>query len=154
MTRWLRRIALTFVIILAVIQVFPAERTNPSTDPVRTLHAQVPASTAASAVIDRSCRDCHSHQTTWPWYSRVAPVSWMVAHDVTEGRRAVNFSDWASYSVDRQRKLLREACEAVSEGEMPMWAYTLIHRDARLEAQDVSAICGLTRRDETVAPGS
>lgn len=144
MTRWATRVALAFVVLLALIQFARPARTNPPFDPAQTLHAQLPPNAAAADVVDRSCRDCHSHETVWPWYSQVAPVAWLVAHDVNDGRRAMNFSQWTGYAPDRQRKLLRDSCEAVSEGEMPMWSYLVLHRDARLAPADVTAICALS----------
>jgi hypothetical protein len=78
----------------------------------------------------RACYDCHSHETRWPWYSRIAPVSWLVAHDVSEGRKALNFSDWGARSEAQE-----EAAEEVLEGEMPPLAYRALHPDARLSPE-------------------
>jgi cytochrome c551/c552 len=78
----------------------------------------------------RACFDCHSNETVWPWYSKIAPVSWLVYRDVVEGRRRLNFSDWqpnSSYS-------LGEVSEVESEGEMPPFQYILMHPNAKLSA--------------------
>ena len=99
------------------------------------------------AVLDRACRDCHSNRTVWPWYTQIAPVSWLMAYGVTEGRKAVNFSEWAAYPPERQRKLLVEACQDASEGKMP-GPYTLLHPEARLSAQDIETICAAARQAE------
>ena len=74
-------------------------------------------------------------------YSHVAPVSWLVAHDVTDGREAVNFSEWGAYESVKQAKLLKEACDEVKEGAMPPRIYTWMHPDAKLTGQDVETIC-------------
>ncbi len=91
---------------------------------------------------ERACFDCHSNQTTWPWYSNIAPVSWLVYRDVVDGRRRMNFSDW-------QRQRLEEPGEissAVSEGEMPPLQYLLMHPTARLSAGDKEQLInGLTK---------
>jgi Haem-binding domain len=68
-------------------------------------------------------------------------VSWLIAHDVTEGRQAVNFSEWAAYEPSKQAKSLKDACEEAKDGEMPPRAYTWMHPDAKLTTQDVEAIC-------------
>ena len=79
----------------------------------------------AVSVLERSCRDCHSNETTWPWYSSVAPVSWLVARDVNEGRKELNISEFGTYEPKKQQHKLEEACTQVKEGEMPMWIYVI-----------------------------
>jgi hypothetical protein len=69
-----------------------------------------------AAVLDRACNDCHSNQTRWPWYTNVAPVSWFVINHVNEGRRKMNFSDWAQYSQDEQARLFKKICREVKSG--------------------------------------
>jgi hypothetical protein len=91
------------------------------------------------SILDRSCQDCHSGNTQWPWYSRVAPVSWMVERDVQRGRGKLDFSRWSSSRHSENERM--EICDAVSNGTMPMKAYTLIHRDARLSSREVERIC-------------
>jgi hypothetical protein len=91
------------------------------------------------AILDRSCRDCHSSDTSWPWYSHVAPVSWIVSKHVSEGREILDFSEWANQpNSDSERMLI---CDAVSSGRMPLPEYTLIHRNAKLSTKDVELIC-------------
>ena len=80
-----------------------------------------------SALARRACFDCHSNETQWPAYARVAPVSWLVHHDVVEGRRKLNFSEW-----HRPQDEADEAAEAVREGEMPLRIYSVMHGHARL----------------------
>ena len=129
--------------IFVLIQVVMPAKTNPESDPARSLRAVKPAQTAALAVMDRSCRDCHSNDTIWPWYSYVAPISWLVAHDVNEGRRELNLSEFGTYPAEKQQRKLEAACEQVKQGEMPMWIYTLQHSDAKLRPGDVDLICAL-----------
>ena len=91
------------------------------------------------AILDRSCQDCHSSHTVWPWYSRIAPVSWIVSKHVSEGREVLDFSEWANQPhSDAERMLI---CDAVSDGRMPLPAYTAIHHTAKLSKQDVGLIC-------------
>ena len=145
MLLWLKRLGIPLLLALLVIQLFQPARTNPPIDPQREVHAFVPADAAAAAVIQRSCNDCHSHSTVWPWYSHVAPASWLVVSDVNRGRKAMNLSDWAAYPPEEQQKHLTEICNEVSEGEMPAFSYTLVHRNARLSQTDIAAVCGWTR---------
>jgi hypothetical protein len=83
----------------------------------------------------RACFDCHSHETVWPWYSSIAPISWWIQNHVDEGRQVLNFSTW-----DHPQHEADEAWEAVQEGEMPPTYYTLIHPEARLSAEETSAL--------------
>jgi hypothetical protein len=84
-------------------------------------------------MVKASCYDCHSNETVWPWYSNVAPVSWLIAADVAEGRGNLNFSDWSSNSVVSQ-ELFSAAAEIVSRGEMPPFYYGWMHPSAVLDA--------------------
>ena len=97
------------------------------------------------AIARKACFDCHSNETQWPLYARVAPVSWLVSRDVQHGREALNFSEW-----QRPQSEAHEAAEVVAEGEMPMRIYTLMHSHARLTAAERRSLAlGLER---TVGP--
>ena len=89
------------------------------------------------ALAQRACFDCHSNETTWPWYSNIAPVSWLVQHDVEEGRQEVNFSDWGR---GREGERPGELAESLNEGEMPMPMFLVTHPDARLTAAEKAAL--------------
>jgi hypothetical protein len=133
------------VVVLLAIQVFRPARTNPAVDAKRGITASVEVPIAVAAIFDRACNDCHSNQTVWPWYSSVAPVSWLVAHDVNEGRREMNFSEWSGYEAEKLGKLRKEICEEVSEGEMPGFIYTLMHAEAKLTDSDIREVCRWTQ---------
>lgn len=124
--RFLVRGGLACVLALAAIQLVPYghDRANP---PV----AAEPSwdSPETRALARRACFDCHSNETAWPAYSRVAPVSWLVQRDVVEGRAVLNFSEWR-----RPQEGAAEAAEEVLEGEMPLRLYQLLHASARLSA--------------------
>jgi hypothetical protein len=123
---------LILVVIFGLIQLVPYGRdhTNP---PVLQEPAWDSAQTRALAV--RACYDCHSNETVWPWYSNIAPVSWLVQRDVEEGRRRLNFSEWGT-----RRQEADEAAEVVQEGEMPPSFYLPLHPLARLSSQEKSAL--------------
>jgi len=132
------------IVMFAAIQLFPPERTNPPVDPARTLEAHVAIPADIAAILERSCRDCHSNETTWPWYSYVAPASWLLAYDVREARGEMNFSEWGDYDAEDASHLLEEACELVEEGEMPLPPYTWLHPGAKLSEADVARLCEWT----------
>jgi Haem-binding domain len=151
MLLWVKRVTLASVVFLVVIQIFRPAISNPPVDPKREIHASLAVEPAVATVLTRACNDCHSNRTVWPWYSHVAPVSWLVVSDVNRGRKALNFSEWTGYPAEDQQKQLSEICKEVSEGEMPNLAYTLMHRHAKLSTDDVAAICRWTRTSVQLA---
>lgn len=121
---------LVLIVALGAIQLVPVDRTNPPVE------AEVPATANVRPVLRRGCYDCHSNETVWPWYSRVAPVSWLLARDVHGGRRKMNLSTWNRYTTTQQIKKLTKSGKEVAEGDMPPWFYLPLHPDARLSADD------------------
>jgi hypothetical protein len=107
-----------------------AALTNP---PVQ---GELAAPSEVDATLRRSCYDCHSNETRWPWYSRVAPFSWVVVHDVDLGRKEVNFSQWGEYFPRTRQRKLQWMQRAVQQQVMPPRSYILLHPDARLSAED------------------
>jgi hypothetical protein len=112
--------------LLVFIQLWPVDRSNP---PV-TGEIEVPLQ--VMEVLRAACYDCHSNETRWPWYGYVAPVSWLVTHDVKEAREELNFSEWNLLSDEDAEELREEVWEEVEEGEMPLRKYRWMHSDARL----------------------
>ena len=88
-----------------------------------------------AAVLRRSCMDCHSNRTIWPWYSHVAPVSWLVERDVRRGRDHLNFSEWNTYNFQEQSRLLADVASAVKNREMPLAQYAWIHHASLSDAE-------------------
>jgi Haem-binding domain len=95
----------------------------------------------AGKMLAQACGNCHSDQTDWPWYSRVAPVSWWIQSHVGKGREELNFSKWNSYSERQRRAKLDSICGVISTSRMPPWSYTILHSEARLTAEDKNAVC-------------
>lgn len=143
----LRKIFIVLVAIFVLAQLVRPARTNPPVDPSKTLQSTGRATPEVAAILDRSCRDCHSSETRWPWYSHVAPASWLVVRDVNEGRKELSLSSWADYAASRQAEKLEEMCSQVRQGEMPQFPYTLMHADAKLTDGDVQALCAWTERE-------
>jgi len=144
MRRPLKLLGLTFVGIFLAIQLVPVQRTNPPFDPATSLERSMPLPAPVKAILDRSCRDCHTNETRWPGYGYVAPASWLLVRDVDEGRENLNFSEWGLLDTDSQRDSLIEICRKVTRGEMPLKTYTWIHRVARLAPDDVKTLCDWT----------
>lgn len=126
---------------LLIAQFIQPERVNPPADPSASFEAVAAPSREVAAAIGRSCRDCHSNQTSWPWYSRVSPVSWLIAGDVKEGRAKLNFSQWNIYSPEMTRIKLGEICDEVKKGKMPPAYYLPMHPETKVKPAEVSAIC-------------
>ena len=145
----LKRAAVVFIVVFAAAQLVRPNRTNPAIVADHTIQAQTGAAGGIAPIVNRSCRDCHSNGTEWPWYSQVAPVSWLMTYGVAKGRRAVNFSEWAAYPPDAQRMMLAASCDDVTAGKMP-GPYTLVRPETRLSAQDVQAICAAAREADRV----
>lgn len=126
--------ALAGIAVLVAIQFIPVDRSNP---PVR---GEIDAPKAVSEVFQRSCYDCHSNETNWPWYSYVAPVSWLVAHDVHEGREELNFSTWSGLNEKEESKIVHKIWEETSEGEMPLKTYLILHPGAKLSDEALETL--------------
>jgi len=129
-----RRLGFVTLVVLVAIQVVPVDRSNPA------ITETVPTNPAVESILRRACFDCHSNQTRWPWYAWVAPISWLVAHDVHEAREHLNFSTWDAYAPKKRSKRLDDVIEEVHEGEMPLWYYRLVHPEAALSNDDLDEL--------------
>jgi hypothetical protein len=132
MKKKLKWILIALVVVFGLLQLTNPDRTNPPVTPGNDLFAVSPPPAQVAALVRTSCFDCHSQETKWPWYSRVAPMSWTVAHDVEEGRERLNFSDWPVNDPARAARKFGNISDVVGSGEMPLKKYTMIHRDAIL----------------------
>ena len=132
----MRRLAFVLVALFLLAQLIPVARTNPPATKELTAPLEV------DGLVQRACYDCHSNETRWPWYAYVAPASWLVAWDVHEARKHLNFSTWGDYPPAKQRKKLEELVEMIEQDEMPLWYYRPLHPDARL---------GQAERDQLIA---
>lgn len=127
--------------VFILIQLVPVEQSNRSFDRTKSFEAAEKPTPELEALLRRSCYDCHSDQTAWPWYSRIAPGSWLITKDVRDGRKKLNLSEWGNMETDEAENRMGELCDEVRGGTMPPKAYLLLHPGARLTQKDVSAIC-------------
>jgi cytochrome c551/c552 len=139
------RIVLAVVIVLIGIQFIPVNLSNPPVE------EEFQPSPDVKVILKRACYDCHSNETIWPAYSQVAPISWLLAWDVREGREELNFSTWNRYSQKKRDKIIKEIWEEVAEGEMPPWFYLPLHPDAWLSDSDRSVLQRWAKRIPSVS---
>lgn len=132
-------------VVLVMIQLIRPARSNPPITARETIQARLPVDPVVDAALIRSCNDCHSNLTVWPWYTNVAPASWLTVSDVRRGRAELNFSEWGTYPIKKQQELLKETCAEVSERKMPVAVYALLHPSAKFTDADIAAVCAWTR---------
>lgn len=147
MKKFLKWAAVALVVLFVVAQAVRPAMTNPPVDASKTLRANAHVTPEAEAILERSCRDCHSNETVWPWYAQVAPVSWLLTCDVNDGRREVNFSEWGTYNQRKAARKLQEMCEQVEHGDMPLWFYLPLHPTAKLTDADKKTLCDWTKQE-------
>ncbi|MDO9039090.1 MAG: heme-binding domain-containing protein [Lutibacter sp.] len=87
-------------------------------------------------LLKNSCYDCHSNNTDYPWYHKIQPVGWLLENHIKEGKKELNFNEFGTYSKRRQKSKLKSIINQIDEDEMPLWSYTLIHKDAKLSDFD------------------
>ncbi len=134
--RRLLKLLFWILVLFVVIQFIPAKKPpvseqNPN-DFIRTAH--VPDSVAV--LFKNACYDCHSNQTVYPWYTYVAPASWLIVRDVKDGRKHVNFSEWNSFKITKKLKVLDKAADEIKSGDMPFWPFLIMHPKARLTKKE------------------
>lgn len=145
-----KMVLVALVAFLVVIQVFQPRRTNPRVAPSRSLRAHLSVPDDVLAALVRSCGDCHTNQTRWPWYSQIAPLSWVITDDVNEGRRHMNFEDWEAQPDPKEANdRLVDICQEIKKNGMPPFSYRLLHRDLQLKSQEIAAICRWSQSFQT-----
>jgi Haem-binding domain len=135
------------LLVVIVVSAMDAQRVPANRNAKLLEAAHVPAEVRST--IERACRDCHSDATRYPWYSYIAPVSWLVKRDVARGRERLNFSKWGEYSLVRKQRYLSEIANQVQDGGMPLAIYTFMHSEARLSKADVEAVFEWTQAERT-----
>jgi hypothetical protein len=134
MKSYVRKSGWTILGLAIAIQLWPAGRTNP---PVT---ADLQAPSEVQAILRRSCYDCHSHETHWPWYSAIAPVSWFVVGDVNSARKELDFSRWGEYSATKRRSKSDSLLDQVQEGRMPPASYVRMHSGSAIAPADLETL--------------
>jgi hypothetical protein len=141
----MKAIALTILLLTLALIVFGSSRSRKESTQTPGVHDdRYPdpfRGSEGGKTLARACGNCHSNQTKLPWYSHVVPVSWWINRHVREGRQALNFTEWTTYSARRQHDELESICGVVSNGRMPPASYRVLHPESQLEAEDKRLIC-------------
>lgn len=131
--RLLRALLAFALLVFIIIQFFHPPK-NDSGEQTQSIATAFPVPDDVAGILKTACNDCHSNNTIYPWYASVQPVAWWLDDHIKEGKDELNFSAFASYSPRRQYKKFSEIKEQLEEDEMPIAAYAMVHRDAKLNA--------------------
>lgn len=123
----MKRALLIFLIIFIVMQLIQTDKSLPKLD--KTL--EIKATPEVMTIFKNACYDCHSNEVKWPWYSNIAPFSWVISNHVNEGRKALNFSTWENYSEDKKQEHIKSIYRTVY-GSMPLMSYIWLHKEGDL----------------------
>jgi hypothetical protein len=140
----LKVLAVLLVFALVVIQFFGIDKSSPATVQADTIGAAVTVPANVNAILEKSCNDCHTNSTVYPWYANVQPFGWFLKNHIDDGRRHLNLSQFGTYASNRKVKKLEEMCEQVQKREMPLPSYLWIHRDSVLSDADIQTLCSWT----------
>jgi hypothetical protein len=132
--------AVIAAVIMIGLQFIPVDRTNP---PVQ---SEVQAPDSVIAILRGACYDCHSNETSWPWYSYVAPASWFVIRHVNRGRGDLNFSEWPTFDFEAEELTRSDIHEQIEKGKMPLRSYLILNPGARLTEADRRTLLQWTAR--------
>lgn len=132
----IKKILLILLIVLVVIQFFHPARNKAEGIQVNNISKLYPVPSHVKGILDKACNDCHSNNTAYPWYSKIQPVDWWMTDHVNDGKRELNFDEFANYNLRRQYHKLDEVIKQVKDGEMPISSYTWIHKDAILSSEE------------------
>ncbi len=147
MRKFLKLMALAVAILFVSVQFVRPNKTNPPVVQAQAIESHVRITPEVAGIFERACKDCHSHQTEWPWYSQVAPVSWYVTDHVNHGRKHLNFSRWSAYDREQADWLLGAMCMTAERGQMPLSSYTRMHHSAKLSPLDVQTLCAWSKAE-------
>ncbi|MGI9054350.1 MAG: heme-binding domain-containing protein [Pyrinomonadaceae bacterium] len=147
MKRATKIIVVVLFSVLVVIQFSRPDVTNPPLVQSETLQSATAVPENVQAIFNRSCNDCHTNETVYPWYSKIQPAAWFLADHIKEGRSEMNFSLWNTYEARRKKRKLEEICEQIETKAMPLPSYLWIHRDAELSDVEIKTLCDWTKSE-------
>ncbi|NJN49885.1 MAG: heme-binding domain-containing protein [Polaribacter sp.] len=135
----IKKIGLVLLVALVIAQFFGPEK-NESNLAIEVFLAETNPPKNVEKILQNACYDCHTNKTTYPWYSKITPVNYWLEDHVADGKKHLNFSDWANYSLKKKEHKMDELHEEVEKKEMPLNSYTWVHTDAKLTADEINAI--------------
>ncbi|MFZ1701979.1 MAG: heme-binding domain-containing protein [Pyrinomonadaceae bacterium] len=139
--------------VFIILQFFQIDKTNPVIVEAETLEAAVTVPADIQQILGRSCNDCHTHKSLYPWYSYIQPSGWFLRDHIDDGRKHLNLSRFATYEPKKRMEKLEEICEEINEAKMPLPSYLWIHRDAVLSESDRKALCDWTKQASSALGG-
>jgi len=146
--RLLKKILIGLLVVFIIIQfIQPVRNTSGQVLPTD-ISKTVSVPENVHQVLQRSCYDCHSNNTNYPWYNYMQPTAWILANHIKHGKRDLNFSDFGSYSMRKQQSKLKAIADQIKDGEMPLYSYTLIHKNARLTKEQKDLIVSWALHNE------
>lgn len=138
---------IVLVVAFVIAQFIRPDFTNPPVVQAETLQASTAVPADVQHILTRSCGDCHTNETQYPWYSKITPSNWFLKDHIDDGRRELNFSVFNTYAPKKKVRKLEEVCEQVEKGEMPLPSYLWIHRDAALAEGDAEVLCNWAKTE-------
>lgn len=131
----IKKIAISCIFLLVIIQFIRIDKTSPAVVIENDFIVQTNPPEHIQTILKTSCYDCHSYESTYPWYTNVAPISWWVKQHINEAREELNFSEWGTFKEKRKKHKLEECFEMIEEGEMPLPSYLFVHSEAKLSTE-------------------
>ena len=131
----IKKIVIGCIVLLVIIQFIRIDKTNPEVVIENDFIVQTNPPEHIQTILKTSCYDCHSNESTYPWYTNVAPISWWVKQHINEAREELNFSEWGTFKTKRQKHKLEECFEMIEESEMPLPSYLIVHSEAKLTSE-------------------
>ncbi len=147
MKKFLKITAIILAAAFIAIQFIHPDFTNPPVNQAETLEASMQVPENVKVILTTSCKDCHSNETRYPWYSNVQPSAWFLADHIKDARRHLNLSVWNTYEPNRKKRKISEICEQVESREMPLPSYLYIHWDAKLSDEQIKILCDWTKQE-------
>lgn len=144
----MKKILVVILVAFIMIQFFPIDKTNPAPTPGMDFLKIKHTPPEVAALITSSCYDCHSNETTYPWYAHIAPASWLLKNHITEARKHLNFSTFATYEPKIQAQKLQECIEMVEKREMPLESYFIGHQEAKLTDGQIQQLINYFKREK------
>lgn len=132
----MKKVLLFLLVVFIIIQLIRPARNMAQGPFPNDISVRYPMPENVHAILQKACYDCHSNNTTYPWYDQVQPVMWWVDNHIKDGKRHLNFNEFLTYRTARQYHKIEECMEAVEEGWMPLSSYTLMHRDADITGEE------------------
>jgi len=140
MKKYLKWSAFALLMLLLVLQFFQINKTNPEIKPGEDFLVINKTEASTAKLLKDACYDCHSHETKYPWYTNVVPLSWWIKKHIVKGREELNFSTWATYTAKKADHKLEESIEMLEEKKMPLKSYVIAHSEAKLSADQIKQL--------------